>query len=121
MDNKFKLYQKEGLSFKIVFKNQANWESYYLSIIVKYTDDLNNNNSNTPIPPIFKKMDSNNFSVEDMNLIRSGVIPCRLSSTQTNIDATDYILQVKITDENNSVSLFILQAELEIKFDYEKR
>ena len=55
-----------------------------------------------------------------MNLIRSGVLPIRLSSDETDLTDTEYIFEVTITNQDNSVNYFTLQSILEIDFVYNK-
>ena len=67
-----------------------------------------------------KQINITNFSNEDMILIRSGVLPIRLSSDETDLTDTEYIFEVTITNQDNSVNYFTLQSILEIDFVYNK-
>ena len=122
MDNKdyiFKIFQKQGLSFMIYFDDKTNWENFYLTRIIKLTEDKNDSNTESKLNDT-KQINITNFSNEDMNLIRSGVLPIRLSSDETDLTDTEYIFEVTITNQDNSVNYFTLQSILEIDFVYNK-
>lgn len=122
MDNKeyiFKIFQKQGLSFMIYFDDKTNWENFYLTRIIKLPEDKNDSNTESKLNDT-KQINITNFSNEDMNLIRSGVLPIRLSSDETDLTDTEYIFEVTITNQDNSVNYFTLQSILEIDFVYNK-
>ena len=122
MDNKdyiFKIFQKQGLSFMIYFDDKTNWENFYLTRIIKLPEDKNDSNTESKLNDT-KQINITNFSNEDMNLIISGVLPIRLSSDETDLTDTEYIFEVTITNQDNSVNYFTLQSILEIDFVYNK-
>ena len=122
MDNNeyiFKIFQKQGLSFMIYFDDKTNWENFYLTRIIKLPEDKNDSNTESKLNDT-KQINITNFSNEDMNLIRSGVLPIRLSSDETDLTDTEYIFEVTITNQDNSVNYFTLQSILEIDFVYNK-
>ena len=122
MDNNeyiFKIFQKQGLSFMIYFDDKTNWENFYLTRIIKLPEDKNDSNTESKLNNT-KQINITNFSNEDMNLIRSGVLPIRLSSDETDLTDTEYIFEVTITNQDNSVNYFTLQSILEIDFVYNK-
>lgn len=122
MDNKeyiFKIFQKQGLSFMIYFDDKTNWENFYLTRIIKLPEDKNDSNTESKLNDT-KQINITNFSNEDMTLIRSGVLPIRLSSDETDLTDTEYIFEVTITNQDNSVNYFTLQSILEIDFVYNK-
>lgn len=122
MDNNeyiFKIFQKQGLSFMIYFDDKTNWENFYLTRIIKLPEDKNDSNTDSKLNDT-KQINITNFSNEDMTLIRSGVLPIRLSSDETDLTDTEYIFEVTITNQDNSVNYFTLQSILEIDFVYNK-